>query len=69
VVKVNFRGQTPLSLTAIYGQEAIVKLLLENGAALEPKDEDGRTPLWLAAARSHTAMVKLLLEQGAEKPQ
>ena len=49
------------------GFEAVVKLLLENGAQLE-KAEDawGRTPLLWAAANGHEAVMKLLLEKGAQ---
>jgi hypothetical protein len=44
----------------------VVKLLLEKGAELESKDNDGRTPLSWAAKNGHKAVVKLLLEKGAE---
>ena len=37
-----------------------MKLLLEKGAELESKDDDGRTPLWWAAWNGHDAVVKLL---------
>jgi len=44
-----------------------VKLLLEEGADLEPKDaEYGRTPLLLAPKNGHEAVVKKLLEKDAE---
>jgi ankyrin repeat protein len=44
-----------------------VKLLLEKGAGLEPKDEYlGQAPLSLAAANGREVVVKLLLEKGAE---
>jgi len=46
----------------------VVKLLLEKGAELDSKDNDGQTPLLLAAAKGHEAVVKLLLEKGAESP-
>ena len=35
------------------GHEAVVRLLLENGADVESKDMDGRTPLWWAVKRRH----------------
>ena len=47
----------------------MVKLLLEKGAELETKDNDGRTPLSWAAEKGHEAVVKLLLEKGAKKLQ
>ena len=48
------------------GHEAVVKLLLEKGAELETKYNNGRTPLSWAARNGHEAVVKLLLEKGAE---
>jgi ankyrin repeat protein len=44
-----------------------VRLLLENGAELESKDDNfGRTPLSWAAGNRHEAVIKLLVEKGAE---
>ena len=37
--------QTPLLWAARYGHKAVAKLLLENDADLESKDEYGQTPL------------------------
>jgi ankyrin repeat protein len=55
----------PLSWAAERGHVDTVKLLLERGAEVDSKDNDGRTPLsW--AARRPEAVVKLLLERGAE---
>src|SRR5207237_1072662 len=59
-------GRTPLSCVVEWGQEAVAKLILKNGAELESKDNDGRTPLSWAAAEGHEAVAKLLLEKGAE---
>ncbi|KAJ4175573.1 hypothetical protein NW767_015738 [Fusarium falciforme] len=65
-------GQTPLSRAAQRGYEAMVRLLLEKGAAIESKDDGsratgglGRNPLLWAAERGHEAVVRLLLEKGA----
>jgi ankyrin repeat protein len=43
-----------------------VKLLVEKGAELDSKDEDGQTPLLWAAFFGHEAVAKLLVEKGAE---
>jgi ankyrin repeat protein len=47
------------------GHEAVVRLLLKNGAALEAKDSEKQTPLFLAAANGRKAVIQLLLEDGA----
>ena len=43
-----------------------MKLLLEKGAEIEAKDNDGNTPLHSASIREHLEVVKLLLEKGAD---
>jgi hypothetical protein len=59
-------SRTPLSHAAESGHEAVVTLLLANGAELDLKDLNDRTPLSYAAARGHEAVVTLLLAKGAE---
>jgi len=43
-----------------------VKLLLDRGACIEAKNNDGDTPLIIACSGGHFEIVKLLLEQGAQ---
>ena len=43
-----------------------MKLLIENGAALEAENNGGATPLMVAAWRRHVDVAKLLIEKGAE---
>jgi len=47
-------------------REAVVNFLIESGAELESKDDEGRMALSWAANFGHKAVVKLLLECGAE---
>jgi hypothetical protein len=58
-------AQTPLLYAVERGHEAVVKLLLEKGAQLEPKGY-AQAPLLLAAKNGREAVVKLLLEKGAQ---
>ncbi|OAA71494.1 Pfs, NACHT and Ankyrin domain protein [Cordyceps fumosorosea ARSEF 2679] len=47
-------------------QQRIVKLLLEKGANVNAKDNEGRTPLSYVAEKGHEAITKLLLDKGAD---
>ncbi|MEI6805655.1 MAG: ankyrin repeat domain-containing protein, partial [Myxococcaceae bacterium] len=42
-----------------------VELLIQNGADINAKDEDGNGPLWHAAEQNNQKIVKMLLEKGA----
>ncbi|KAL6814616.1 hypothetical protein V8C40DRAFT_107231 [Trichoderma camerunense] len=59
-------GKTALLCAASQGHEAMVRLLLENGADVTASDNAGRTALSLAASNGHEAVVKLLLDNGAD---
>ncbi|VUC25564.1 unnamed protein product [Clonostachys rosea] len=67
-VDLEIRGyQGPLSCAAGSGHAAIVQLLVEKGANVDPRDGPFRgTPLTFAAGRGHTAVVQLLVENGAD---
>jgi len=45
----------------------VVKLLLDAGADVDSKDEDGHTPFSLAKSRGHKGVMELLLGAGAER--
>ena len=63
-VKDDWRGWTPLH-TAI-GHIEIIRLLLQNGAEVNVKSNDGYTPLHYAAIRGHVEILHLLVENGAD---
>jgi hypothetical protein len=59
------RRMTGLHLTAYFGVQAVIKLLLNTGeVSADSKDDCGRTPLSWAAWSGHKAVVKLLLDTG-----
>ncbi|RAO66927.1 uncharacterized protein BHQ10_002939 [Talaromyces amestolkiae] len=69
----NYRGQTALHLAVANGHEAVVKLLVENGADINSMEwgcnrnsHHGQAALHWAAKGGHLVMVKLLVENGAE---
>lgn len=57
---------TPLAWSALKGDIASVRLLLEHGAAVDQANEDGSRPLQAASFAGRTEVVKLLLEKGAD---
>ncbi|CBZ51340.1 ankyrin repeat domain protein, related [Neospora caninum Liverpool] len=63
-------AEPPLMRTAFWhaawkGHEAVCRLLLEKGAAINHQDFEGRTPLHEAAHHGHAHIVKFLLENNA----
>jgi ankyrin repeat protein len=59
------RQMTGLHLTAYFGVDRAMNILLEKGLKADSKDSYGWTPLSYAAGNGHEAIVKLLLEKGA----
>jgi ankyrin repeat protein len=60
------KGETLLQSAAAKGKLAVVKLLLESGAAVDGLQQPGLTALHYAAANGHKAVVDLLLSKGAK---
>ena len=60
------KGETLLQSAAAKGKLAVVKLLLDNGAAVDGLQQPGVTALHYAAANGHKAVVDLLLSKGAK---
>jgi len=60
------KGETLLQSAAAKGNLAVVKLLLDNGAAVDGLQQPGLTALHFAAGSGHKAVVDLLLAKGAK---
>ncbi len=65
----NTDGFTALMISSRYGQQDIVRLLLQNSVNLEIRSryarEDGGTALQIASRSGHTTVVRMLLDHGA----
>jgi hypothetical protein len=57
---------TALRSAAASGDTAQIALLLDQGAALDARDELGRTPLMLAVMQNRPDVARLLLDRGAD---
>ena len=57
---------TPIFWAAATGNEALVTLLLDNGAKVDDRDRSGNTPLHNSVLKKQTEIVTLLLERGAD---
>jgi ankyrin repeat protein len=55
-----------LLIAALMGHTEIAKILLEYGAEVDSKADDGRTPLMFAASKGNAELVALLLKSGAD---
>jgi hypothetical protein len=59
-------GGTPLMGAALFGQAKAASLLIENGANINARNNDGATALLVAAFFCRTETVRLLLSRGAD---
>ncbi len=60
-------GSSPLITAALFDKKEMAKALLEAGAKINFRNNDGSTALHTAAFFCRTEIVKLLLEKGADK--
>lgn len=61
-------GGTALHFAAGFGHEEVVRLLIEFGATIETKSQDGRTAAEWASDRENHAIAKLILERQSQQP-
>jgi hypothetical protein len=64
--QVNKPGWAPLHYAATGPEPAVVKLLLDHGAAVDAESPNRSTPLMMAAQYGNEASVDLLLARGAD---
>ena len=65
ISKKNAKGETPLHIACIKGEQDTVLALLQEGATINAKDNAGWTPLHEACNHGHSSVVTSLLEHGA----
>jgi ankyrin repeat protein len=59
-------NMTPLIWASDNNHAEVVRLLLDRGAELEARDDDGETAFFRAVARGHEEIVDMLLSRGAD---
>lgn len=59
-------GGSPLIVAALYGQNGVVRLLLDRGAEMNLKNKEGSTALHVAAFFGQPEVVEVLLDKGAD---
>jgi len=60
-------GSSPLITAALFGNAEIAEVLIDAGANINAKNNDGSTALHTAAFLCHPDVLKLLLDSGADK--
>lgn len=65
IIKKGTRKSTPLHEAVLNRHIKLVKLLLDNGAEVNARDEDRETPLGVAADDGDLYILKLLISRGA----
>ncbi|MBT3594483.1 MAG: ankyrin repeat domain-containing protein [Verrucomicrobia bacterium] len=66
-LKPTGKGDNALGLAAVFGHASVSKALIDAGADLNGKNNDGSTPLHMAAFLCRTEIVQMLLEKGADR--
>ncbi len=61
------KGESALGIAALFGHTSVSKALIDAGADLNGKNNDGSTPLHMAAFLCRTEIVQMLIEKGADR--
>lgn len=62
-----FGGSSPLITASLFGHTEVARVLIEAGADINFKNNDGSTPLHVAAFFCRPEIVRMLLDKGADK--
>jgi len=62
-----FGGSSPLISAGVFGKTEMAKVLIDAGADLSFRNNDGSTALHTASFFCHPEIVRMLLDKGAEK--
>lgn len=64
--QLRYRGQSPLHISAKQGDLKTLRVLIDHGADVETRDDDGMTPLIRAVASDRSEVVRLLIANSAD---
>ncbi|KAF8076525.1 ankyrin repeat-containing domain protein [Lyophyllum atratum] len=62
----NGQGKTALHISAVKGNEELVRMFCDLGADVDLPDNKGNTPLHYASSWGHISVVQLLIERGCQ---
>ena len=64
---IDSNNRTPLHFAAAYGQNEVVKYLMEKGASIAAKDDNDESPIDAAIQNAHTDTAKIIVEASKNK--
>jgi uncharacterized protein len=66
VNQLDWAGDSPLHIAAVHGDTEAIRVLVENGAELNARGENGLTPFHAAFMSKQAEAIKMLSELGAD---